>query len=320
MKKYTYSATERELNKAMKFNEQEFSFLKDDINATKDSLAHASKQTEQLIQQLGYAVDKGQKEIPATSSEVSILALADWDYLMKEAHASLPFEVELDELLDISEFTLALKDYQHLTNTFKSKTKLNKTDLSFLKVAIALQFLRLIFISDIGHRYVTSKKTDLSQLLYKVFKNSNDDGNPYRDQYDFLCFMRDFKTIESSLTTAQLINVMISSLHGYFYNEKVDGNRDLYEYRTKKIILYSNTIVTSSQLVTTLLTKNLKKLDVGGLVMTLNRLLFDHRFMLKIQEEFIQTPLNEGLKKELDALDEILSSYNFQNTKKSNLK
>jgi len=79
----------------------------------------------------------------------------------------------------------------------------------------------------------------------------------------------------------------------------------LHYYKTRKILLISHTIVTTSNILQTLFTQNIKNLDIGGLIVTMFRLFSDIRFMARIKEEFIQQELTNDLKKELKRLEEI---------------
>lgn len=64
-------------------------------------------------------------------------------------------------------------------------------------------------------------------------------------------------------------------------------DRKLYEVRTRKILSYSNLIATSSNLAVVAITRDMQKLDIGGMAVTLYRLITDVKFIRKIKEEFI---------------------------------
>lgn len=57
--------------------------------------------------------------------------------------------------------------------------------------------------------------------------------------------------------------------------------------RTRKIISYSNLIASSSNLAIVSVTRDFKKLDVGGIAVTIYRLITDANFIRKVKEEFI---------------------------------
>lgn len=49
--------------------------------------------------------------------------------------------------------------------------------------------------------------------------------------------------------------------------------------------------------------KNPRKLDIGGLLVTISRLFTDTRFIARLEEEFIQASLDAGMQKELADID-----------------
>lgn len=125
----------------------------------------------------------------------------------------------------------------------------------------------------------------------------------YKSNYDALCFSRDLKLVGSSAGISIFIDMIIGLVHGLFNKEKI--NKDLYEVRTRKILLISNSIASTSNIIQTVITKNPKNLDIGGLLVTLSYLFMDLRFISRIEEEFIRQELNKDLIKELERLDSI---------------
>lgn len=102
-----------------------------------------------------------------------------------------------------------------------------------------------------------------------------------------------------------LINNLILCIHQLFYNEEKDGSRDYYEVRTRKILSYSNAISTGSNILVTALSHNGKLLDVGGMAVTLYRLISDYKFIHKIKEEFLEKEFyNRVLGSEYDFVKE----------------
>lgn len=93
-----------------------------------------------------------------------------------------------------------------------------------------------------------------------------------------------------------LINWLIAALHGCSLIFKDDGSdycTEMYQARTKKIILISDTIATSSSVVQASITKNPKCLDLGGAAVLVYRLFSDARFVAKLKEEFLQSELDK---------------------------
>lgn len=125
----------------------------------------------------------------------------------------------------------------------------------------------------------------------------------YKSNYDALCFSRDLKIVGASAGISIFIDMIIGLVHGLFNKEKI--NKDLYEVRTRKILLISNSIASTSNIIQTLITDNPKNLDIGGLLVSLSHLFMDLRFISRIKEEFIKQELNKDLIKELERLDSI---------------
>ena len=85
------------------------------------------------------------------------------------------------------------------------------------------------------------------------------------------------------------------------YDEERDGPKRLYEVKTHKVITYSNVIASTSNVIAVaigtaigsstgnqdLIRKSLQKLDIGGLLVTLYRLISDAKFIREVKEEFI---------------------------------
>ena len=113
-----------------------------------------------------------------------------------------------------------------------------------------------------------------------------------------LCF---YRSVSAGISI--FIDMIIGLIHGLFNKEKID--KDLYEVRTRKILLISNSIASTSNIIQTVITNNPKNLDIGGLLVTLSHLFMDLRFISRIKEEFIRQELNKDLIKELKHLDSI---------------
>lgn len=110
---------------------------------------------------------------------------------------------------------------------------------------------------------------------------------------------------------AHIINVIIGMVHRLGFDEAVDGDPDLYEVRTRKIILYSNLIASTSNVIAVYFTHKVDLLDVGGLIETLSKLITDVRFMCKVRDEYVKSKLDahfQGIREETERLyKEILS-------------
>ena len=83
----------------------------------------------------------------------------------------------------------------------------------------------------------------------------------------------------------------------------IDGDRKLYEVRTRKIICISNALASAGNIAYAAATENWKKLDVGGILVTLYRLFTDINFMTRVKKEFIEHEMDKVLEKEIKELD-----------------
>lgn len=92
---------------------------------------------------------------------------------------------------------------------------------------------------------------------------------------------------------AELINLLIKTLHTLMYDPSESASRELYEVRARKIITYSNVIATGSNVIWVggnVLGGNksaLRQLDLGGLIVMIRRLMSDSEYIRKVKEEFV---------------------------------
>ena len=87
---------------------------------------------------------------------------------------------------------------------------------------------------------------------------------------------------------------------------------DLYEVKTRKILSYSNAIASGSNILYCAISQNYSKLDIGGIIVTIYRLITDHKFIKSIKKEFLEKQwYNEvmGAFNEFDYLQE--GKYEF---------
>ena len=136
-------------------------------------------------------------------------------------------------------------------------------------------------------------------------------GKLYRSNYDSLCLMKDIAVVGTQAVSAILINMVISLIHGLFYNSKQYATREIYEVKTRKILLYSNLIASASNLIwvggnAVAGNENaIKDLDIGGLMVTMYRLINDTKFIQQVKEEFILGGFNKMIQGENLNLKEI---------------
>ncbi|UDQ96978.1 hypothetical protein AAEX28_07970 [Lentisphaerota bacterium WC36G] len=122
-----------------------------------------------------------------------------------------------------------------------------------------------------------------------------------------------FLTVGKQATYSIIINTVISMIHGLFCTAESEIDKKIYQVKTKKIILYSNTIATVSNALYVAFSGDLTKLDVGGFIVTLWRIIKDEKFIRKVMQEFIDTEVssyyNEDFKKVDDEFNDLLSEF-----------
>lgn len=116
----------------------------------------------------------------------------------------------------------------------------------------------------------------------------------YNKHYDALCLVKDVGIIGLQAGLSVLINLIISFIHGLYFDPTQHKTRDLYEVKTRKILLLSNVFASGSNLISVAVRSGLgdpsawKHLDFGGLAVTLWRIITDTEFMRKVREEYIR--------------------------------
>ena len=118
-------------------------------------------------------------------------------------------------------------------------------------------------------------------------------GKLYKSNYDSLCLMKDIAVVGTQAIGTILINMVISLIHGLYYDPEKYSSRDVYEVKTRKIIMYSNLISTASNVIwvggNTIVGNESawKNLDIGGIIMTMYGLVTDIKFIQSVKEEFV---------------------------------
>lgn len=104
----------------------------------------------------------------------------------------------------------------------------------------------------------------------------------------------DLIKVGASAGISVLINTIISADHGcklMFQDDGQDFSKELYQARTRKIIMYPIVIASSSNIIASIAGKS--SLDIGGLLVTIYRVFNDTKFICKLEYEFINSGLNK---------------------------
>ena len=119
--------------------------------------------------------------------------------------------------------------------------------------------------------------------------------------------MANVLTVGKQATLAIAINAIIAMIHKLLFTKDPEPDERLYRARTKKMILYSNVLATSSNILYTCFSGNYKKLDIGGALVTLSRIFFDTRFIEKLKYEFLNEELAKKYNEEYAKIEKYYS-------------
>lgn len=137
--------------------------------------------------------------------------------------------------------------------------------------------------------------------------NENFASKLYRNNYDALCLARDSKIVGASFLVSKIFDIIICLAHGLFRSP--EESKDLFEIRTRKILLISNFIASGSTIINAGITSNPKNLDIGNLFNTVCHLFTDVRFITRIKQEFIECEITKSLQEELYEIDRIYERF-----------
>lgn len=179
------------------------------------------------------------------------------------------------------------KDQTPTWNIFKNSLESIREDKHILYAALFSQGLHL----------ASDQYTKLGlPIPFLSLIDSDKAYEIYKEGYDYLDYLYDTQILRRTLKSASMsviINLTIGAIHKFFYNPNKDFDKRLYNVRTRKIILYSNMIATTSDVVQTAFRaymgdeSSIKDFDLGGFMVTAYRLVTDTKCIMKIKEEFI---------------------------------
>lgn len=109
---------------------------------------------------------------------------------------------------------------------------------------------------------------------------------------------------------SMLINWIVWYFHRLWFNPNLDNNK-LYEARTRKVLMYSNTLSSIINVGYVGLSNDYKKIDIGGIGVTLWRLINDSKKMQNIFSEFIERTMSNDLQKQEDEVREQLARFGY---------
>ena len=111
-------------------------------------------------------------------------------------------------------------------------------------------------------------------------------------------FQIDMWSVTRGAALASLVNMIVGYVHTLFYDPAKYSSPRVYEVKTRKIIRYSNIISSTSNVIYTAISGDLKRLDVGGILVTLWNLFRDRKFKQEVKKEFITERFNDMIRGE----------------------
>ena len=102
------------------------------------------------------------------------------------------------------------------------------------------------------------------------------------------------------LVYAMAIDALIALIHSFFFDPIEGISQSTYEVKTRKILLYSNLIATSSNVVIAALGKYIgidtaQTVDWGGYLNTLRHLASDTKFIYEVKKDFLKNELYDRI-------------------------
>ena len=200
------------------------------------------------------------------------------------------------------------KQAYHIKSDQKSKAGIG---LPFLQLICDEKTIRTLCEKGIDYNAAEFAETVAKQALFAEMINfivaTSHRILIAKEEFDTYC---NENHIEDEVT-------LIASLKHKGFHDIVFGNESLNEVRTRKILLISNTVASSANIIYTGIVAGvsayagddagvydaLSKLDVGGILVTLKHLLSDGRVIAKIKNDFIQNAINSDFEAKLAAIE-----------------
>ena len=105
-----------------------------------------------------------------------------------------------------------------------------------------------------------------------------------------------YSTSRAALLAA-VINKVVEMIHRAYYD---GSNSYAYAARTAKVIMYSNTLSSLLNIGYVGLTRDFRKLDIGGFLVTIKEIFTSRQKIRQLREKFVNDMLDEHYQRELD--------------------
>jgi hypothetical protein len=125
----------------------------------------------------------------------------------------------------------------------------------------------------------------------------------YQSQIQQLATMQNLTLIGQQAAFPLVVNMAVGLLHGFMYDPAIDGPREYYDARTRKILMLSNLMASGTNMAFSAATEAWMKLDLGGLLVTGTRAIQDVAYLTNLEDHFLKTKMDKVLEKELRDID-----------------
>ena len=161
MSQFKYSDDELDVNSVLKLNQD----ISKEISNNQELIDQRAKAdanieaTIELLVKLGKKNDVDNLLIKIDEKKLNHrlnhnLKIDDWDSILSEANNSNMVPVLLEDIMSQEEINQAFNEYKEIEAHFSSKTGIfNKTDLSFLAIATALQVLKTLLFPYVSEKF-----------------------------------------------------------------------------------------------------------------------------------------------------------------------
>lgn len=191
MSRFKYSADEMDINKVLKMNQNISTALLEDTDMEKirsdaDSSINSSLELlgslgkNKKIQQLSAEIAKKSQNKPLEHRT----QLESWDEIVLQANLQEPNPVVIEDIMTEDEIQNAVNELDEINKQFSNKTSLiNKTDLSFLAIAITLQVVKTLVFPYVADKFDYGNGFDPSQRLEHNDKSIEKEHKEANDKF-----------------------------------------------------------------------------------------------------------------------------------------
>ena len=121
----------------------------------------------------------------------------------------------------------------------------------------------------------------------------------------------DTLSVVRSASLAIMVNKVVEMFHKLYFDQRKDV-ANLYEVKTRKVVIYSNVISSMLTVGYVAGTGDVNHLDIGGIAVALWRIFTDQKRIMEIKKEFIERELDNDFKKQEDEIKQRLAVYGFE--------